>query len=70
VALQLMVQLKERGQPETPPAMATDGKGSYREAMLSTWGQIPQYSGRGRPPTRKKPGPDWHYLQVVKERVF
>src|SRR5205823_13983755 len=38
------------------------------EAMLETWGQVPQYTGRGRPPTRKQPGPDWHYLQVVKER--
>src|SRR5437764_6131767 len=68
VALELMTQLKERGHPERPPALATDGKGSYREAMLSMWGQIPEYSGRGRPPTRKQPGPDWHYLQVVKER--
>ena len=48
--------------------MATDGKGSYREAMLETWGQVPAYGGRGRPPTHKQPGPDWHYLQVVKER--
>jgi hypothetical protein len=48
--------------------MATDGKGSYREAMLSTWGQVPEYRGRGRPPTHKQPGPDWHYLQVIKER--
>ena len=68
MALQLMTQLKERGHPQTPPAIATDGKGSYREAMLETWGQVPEYGGRGRPPTRKQPGPDWHYLQVVKER--
>jgi len=68
VALELMAQLKRRGHPERPPALATDGKGSYREAMLETWGQVPQYTGRGRPPTRKQPGPDWHYLQVVKER--
>jgi hypothetical protein len=68
VALELMTQLKGRGHPERPPAMATDGKGSYREAMLETWGQVPEYAGRGRPPTRKQPGPDWHSLQVVKER--
>jgi hypothetical protein len=63
-----MAQLKERGHPETPPALATDGKGSYREAMLETWGQVPEYGGRGRPPTRKQPRPDWRYLEVVKER--
>jgi hypothetical protein len=68
VALQLMTQLKERGHPTTPPAMATDGKGSYREAMLETWGSVPAYEGRGRPATHKQPGADWHYLQVVKER--
>jgi hypothetical protein len=48
--------------------MATDGKGSYREAMVETWGCVPEYGGRGRPPKQKQPGPDWHYLQVVKER--
>ena len=68
VAHELMAQLKDRGHPDAPPAMATDGKGSYREAMLETWGQVPAYGGRGRPPTHKQPGPDWHYLQVVKER--
>src|SRR6266516_1144089 len=68
VALELMAQLKARGHPTTPPAMATDGKGSYREAMVETWGQVPEYGGRGRPPTHKQPGPDWHYLPVVKER--
>lgn len=67
VAFELMAQLKARGHPETPPALATDGKGSYREAMLATWGQVPEYAGRGRPPTQKQPGPDWQYLQVVKE---
>src|SRR2546421_7499335 len=43
-------------------------KGSYREAMLETWGQVPEYAGHGRPPTQKQPGPDWHSLQVIKER--
>jgi hypothetical protein len=68
VAIQLMAQLKARGHSKSPPALATDGKGSYREAMLETWGQVPEYRGRGRAPTQKQPGPDWHYLQVVKER--
>jgi len=68
VSLELMMQLKHRGHAEKPPAMATDGKGSYREAMVETWGQVPDYAGRGRPPTHKQPGSDWHYLQVIKER--
>jgi hypothetical protein len=61
-----MAQLKDRGHPNTPPAIATDGKGGYREALLDTWGQIPPYRGRGRPPTCKQAQPGWHYLQVVK----
>ena len=36
VAHQLMEQLKERDHPDVPPALATDGKGSYREAMVKT----------------------------------
>jgi len=68
VAHELMAQLKDRGHPDTPPALATDGKGDYREALVETWGQIPQYSGVGRPPTRKQPQPDWQYLQVIKTR--
>jgi hypothetical protein len=68
VARELMAQLKARGHPDAPPAIATDGQGSYREAMVETWGQLPGYSGRGRPPTRKQARPDCHYLQVVKHR--
>jgi hypothetical protein len=68
VARQLMRQLKSRGHPDTPPAMATDGKGSYREAMVETWGQVPAYPGRGRPATHQQPQPDWQYLKVIKQR--
>ena len=68
VAQELMAQLKARGHPDAPPAIATDGQGSYREAMVETWGRVPAYPGRGRPPTRKRAQPDWHYLQVVKRR--
>jgi hypothetical protein len=68
VAMELMAQLKARGHPHAPPAIATDGQGSYREAMVETWGRVPEYPGRGRPPTRKRAQPDWHYLQVVKRR--
>ncbi len=63
-----MAQLKARGHPDTPPPMATDGKGGYRDALLETWGQVPEYCGRGRPPERKQPQPEWHYLQVIKHR--
>ena len=68
IAVALMGQLKARGHPEAPPAIATDGKGSYREAMVETWGKVPEYTGRGRPPTRKQAQSDWHYLQVIKHR--
>lgn len=68
VAHQLMAQLKDRGHPERPPAMATDGKGDYRIALVDTWGQVPSYQGRGRRPTLKQPQPEWQYVQVVKER--
>jgi hypothetical protein len=68
VACELMAQLKDRGHPDAPPALATDGKGGYREALVETWGQVPEYSGVGRPPTVKRPQPEWQYLQVVKTR--
>jgi hypothetical protein len=64
----MMKQIQKRGHPETPPAMATDGKGAYREAMVEVWGSVPEYKGRGRPPTHKQPGQDWRYLKVVKVR--
>ena len=69
VAHELMAQLKARGHPAAPPAMATDGKGDYRTALVDTWGQVPAYQGRGRPPSCKQPQPDWQYVQVVKERT-
>jgi hypothetical protein len=65
----LMHQLKARGHPDQPPAISTDGKGAYREAMVETWGTLPPYGGYGRPPTHKQPHPDWQYVQVVKERI-
>ena len=68
VAHELMAQLKERGHPDHPPALATDGKGDYRTALLETWGEVPAYQGRGRPPTQKQPQPEWQYVQVIKER--
>jgi hypothetical protein len=68
VAHELMAQLKARGHPDAPPAIATDGKGDYRTALVETWGEVPPYQGRGRPPTQKQPQPEWQYVQVIKER--
>src|SRR6266496_3131316 len=68
VAHDLIAQLKDRGHPDHPPAVATDGKGDYRTALVDTWGQVPPYQGRGRPPTVKQPQPEWQYVQVIKER--
>jgi hypothetical protein len=70
VAQELMKQLQGRAHPEAPPQMATDGKGAYREAMVETWGQVPERkpSGKGFAPEKKQPQPGWHYLQVVKHR--
>ena len=48
--------------------MTTDGKGAYREAMLETWGKVPEYGGRGAPPKLPRPGKDWHYVQIIKKR--
>jgi hypothetical protein len=53
---------------EGPPALSSDGKGAYPEAMLATWGKVPEYGGRGAPPKLPQPGKDWQCLQVIKKR--
>ena len=60
--------LKRRGHPDGPPPTISDGWGGIDEAMIEVYGLVPEYSGYGRPPTRKKPGTDWLYLQMVKQR--
>jgi hypothetical protein len=60
--------LKQRGHPDGPPPTISDGWGGIDDAMIDIYGQVPEYCGRGRPPTRKKPGSDWRYLQMVKQR--
>ena len=67
-AVTLMEQVKRHAPDEGPPAIATDGKGAYREAILKVWGKVPEYKGWGRPATSLKPEEDWFYLQIVKER--
>ncbi len=64
----MMSQIRSRSNPIEPPAIACDGNDSYPEAMLETWGKLPEYSGRGRPPTRKQPRFGWNCLQVTKHR--
>jgi hypothetical protein len=60
--------LQRRGHPEGPPPTISDGWGGIDEAMVEVYGVVPEYGGRGRPPTRKKPGTEWQYLQMVKQR--
>jgi hypothetical protein len=61
-------QLRKHAPDEGPPALATDGLGAYREAILEDLGKVPEYCGRGRRPTLPLPGKDWKYLQIVKVR--
>jgi hypothetical protein len=68
VASAIMSQIRDRCKPEEPPAIASDGNDSYPQAMLETWGKLPNYSGRGRHPTRKHPHKEWKCLQVTKHR--
>jgi len=59
--------LKRRGHPDGPPPTISDGWGGIDEALVAVYGVVPEYSGRGRPPTRKQPGSDWLYLHMVKQ---
>ena len=60
--------LQQRGHPDAPPPLISDGWGGIDDAILEVYGGVPQYCGRGRPPTQPKPGKDWLYLQMVKHR--
>ena len=59
--------LQQRGHPDGPPPTISDGWGGIDQAMIAVYGKVPEYSGRGRPPTLKKPGEGWLYLQMVKQ---
>ena len=63
-----MQQVKRHAPEAPPPALSTDGKGAYREALLQVWGKVPAYGGQGRPPTLPQPSKEWRYLQVIKQR--
>jgi putative lipoic acid-binding regulatory protein len=68
IAPELMKQVQMHAPDEGPPALSSDGKGAYPDAMLKTWGKVPEYGGRGAPPTLPKPEKDWECLQVIKKR--
>jgi hypothetical protein len=59
--------LKRRGHPDGPPPTISDGWGGIGQAMIEVYGKVPEYCGCGRPPTLKKPGEGWLYLQMVKQ---
>ena len=67
-SIEVFRTLKRRGHPHSPPPTISDGWGGIDEAMVEVYGCVPEYQGRGRPPTRKKPGKDWLYAQMVKQR--
>jgi len=67
-SLGVMQTLSERGHPELPPPLVSDGGSGCAEAMVEVYGQVPEYSGRGRPPTKKQPLPEWQFLRAVKQR--
>lgn len=67
-AQEVFETLKRRGHPDAPPPTVSDGGGGIGEAMVDVYGQVPPYSGRGRPRTLKRAQPGWKYLQVVKQR--
>ena len=67
-AKEVFQSLQRHGHPEAPPPTISDGWGGIDEAMIEVYGQVPQYRGIGRPPTRKRPQPGWQYVQAVKQR--
>jgi hypothetical protein len=67
-SIEVFQTLKRRGHPGAPPPMISDGWGGIDNAMVEVYGQVPEYQGVGRPPTRKQPLPGWQYVQRVKQR--
>ena len=65
---QVLRTLQQRGHPEQPPPLVSDGGSGCAEAMIEVYGQVPAYSGRGRPPVNKQPDPEWQHLRAVKQR--
>lgn len=67
-AIELWQQVKRRAaHRDQPPPLLSDGWGGHREALVEVYGQVPDYTGRGRRPTHKQPVSGWHYTQMVKQ---
>jgi len=67
-SIEVFKTLKERGHPDMPPPTVSNGWGGIDDAMVEVYGKIPEYSGRGRPPTHKQAQPGWQYMQIVKQK--
>ena len=66
-SMEVFATLKRQGHPEAPEPRLSDGWGGIDEAMVAVYGKVPEYTGAGRPPTKKGPQPGWQYLQLVKQ---
>jgi hypothetical protein len=51
----LLSKLKERGHPDKPPALSTDGRGGCKEGIKELWGE--------------KILPNCKYLQIIKQKT-
>jgi len=67
-SIEVFKTLKRRGHADGPPPTISDGWGGIDDAMIEVYGVVADYSGWGRPPTRKKAGAGWMYMQMVKQR--
>lgn len=67
-AIELWRGVRQHTGMDAPPPLVSDGWGGHREALVEVFGQVPAYSGHGRPPTQKAPRAGWLYLQMVKQR--
>lgn len=67
-SLALMRQVRERGHPDEPPPLVSDGGTGCADAMIAIWGQVPPHLGQPRKPTRKQALPLWMHLRVRKAR--
>lgn len=67
-AIRLWKRVRDLTGMTSPPPLVSDGWGGHREALVEVFGQVPSYSGHGRPPTKKRAAANWVYLQMVKQR--
>lgn len=65
---QALKVLRRRGHRNHPPALVSDGGSGCAEALLSVYGRVPSYAGRGRRPSRPREVAGWRHLRAVKRR--